>query len=82
MSFYLLMQTKIPGRFERMKRYIYDRLANGSLKPRVDRLFRFEEVVDAYKYLESNQQIGKIVITLDAFPLDPLCRTACSKRAR
>jgi NADPH2:quinone reductase len=47
-----------------MKRYIYDRLADGSLKPRVDRLFRFEEVVDAYKYLESNQQIGKIVITL------------------
>jgi NADPH2:quinone reductase len=64
LSFYLLMQTKIPGRFERMKRYVYDRLADGSLKPRVDRVFRFEEVVDAYKYLESNQQIGKIVITL------------------
>jgi hypothetical protein len=55
LSFYVLMQTTIPGRFERMKRYIYDRLAAESLKPRVDRVFRFEEVVDAY---------GKIVITL------------------
>jgi hypothetical protein len=27
-------------------------------------VFRFDEVVDAYMYLESNQQIGKIVITL------------------
>ena len=64
LSFYLPMQTKIPGRLERMKRYIYDGLASGSLKPKVDRVFRFEEVVEAYRYLESNQQIGKIVITL------------------
>jgi NADPH:quinone reductase len=64
LSFYVLMQTKIPERLERMKRYLYDRLADGSFKPRVDRVFRFEEVVDAYRYLESNQQIGKIVITL------------------
>lgn len=64
LSFYLLMQTKIPGRYERMKRYVYDRLADGSLKPKVDRVFRFEDIVEAYRYLESNQQIGKIVVTL------------------
>lgn len=64
LSFYLLMQTKIPGRYERMKRYVYDRLADGSLKPKVDRAFRFEEIVEAYRYLESNQQVGKIVVTL------------------
>lgn len=64
LSFYLLMQTKIPGRYERMKRYVYDRLADGSLKPKVDRVFRFEEIVEAYRYLESNQQVGKIVVTL------------------
>jgi len=63
-QFYLLMQTKIPGRYERMKRYVSDRLADGSFKPKVDRVFRFDEVVEAYQYLESNQQIGKIVITL------------------
>lgn len=64
LSFYVLMQTKIPERFERMKRYVYDRLADGSLKPKVGRVFRFDEVTEAYRYLESNRQIGKIVITL------------------
>jgi NADPH:quinone reductase-like Zn-dependent oxidoreductase len=47
-----------------MKKYIYDRLADGSLKPKVARTFPFDEAVEAYRYLESNQQIGKIVITL------------------
>jgi NADPH:quinone reductase-like Zn-dependent oxidoreductase len=64
LSFYLMMQTKIPGRFERAKKYIYDGLADGSLKAVVDRVFRFEDVVSAYEYLESNQQVGKIVMTL------------------
>ena len=64
LTFYLLTQTKTPERLERMKRYIYDRLADGTFKPKVDRVFRFEEVVEAYTHLESNQQVGKIVITL------------------
>jgi NADPH:quinone reductase-like Zn-dependent oxidoreductase len=64
LSFYLLMQTKIPERLERMKRYIYDRLADGTFKPKIDRVFRFGEVIEAYRHLESNQQVGKIVITL------------------
>jgi NADPH:quinone reductase-like Zn-dependent oxidoreductase len=63
-GYYMVTQTKIPGRLERMKRYIYDRLANGTFKPKVDRVFRFAEVVEAYRHLESNQQVGKIVITL------------------
>jgi NADPH2:quinone reductase len=63
MTFFILPHTKTPERYERMKRYIYDRLASGSLKPKIDRVFRFEDVVEAYTYLESNQQVGKIVIT-------------------
>jgi NADPH:quinone reductase-like Zn-dependent oxidoreductase len=47
-----------------VKRYIYDRLNDGTFKPKVDRVFRFAEVIEAYRYLESNQQVGKIVITL------------------
>ncbi len=63
-GYYMPRQTKIPGRFERMKRYVYDRLADGTFKPNVDRVFRLADVVEAYRYLESNQQVGKIVITL------------------
>jgi NADPH:quinone reductase-like Zn-dependent oxidoreductase len=50
--------------WEIMKKYIYDHLADGSFKPKIARTFPFDQTVEAYKYLESNEQIGKIVITL------------------
>jgi NADPH:quinone reductase len=50
--------------WEEMKRYIYDHLADGSFKPEIARIFPFAETAEAYKYLESNEQVGKVVITL------------------
>ena len=50
--------------WETMKKYIYDHLADGSFKPKIAKTFPFDQTVEAYKYLESNQQIGKVVITL------------------
>ena len=50
--------------WETMKKYIYDRLADGSFKPEIARTFPFDQTVEAYRYLESNEQIGKVVITL------------------
>ena len=50
--------------WETMKKYIYDRLTDGSFKPKIARTFPFDQTVEAYRYLESNQQIGKVVITL------------------
>jgi NADPH:quinone reductase-like Zn-dependent oxidoreductase len=50
--------------WEAMKKYIYDHLEDGSFKPKIARTFPFDQTVEAYKYLESNEQIGKIVITL------------------
>jgi NADPH:quinone reductase-like Zn-dependent oxidoreductase len=47
-----------------MKKYIYDHLADGSFRPEIARTFPFDQTVEAYKFLESNEQIGKIVITL------------------
>lgn len=47
-----------------MKKYIYDRLADGSFKPKIARTFSFDQSIEAYKYLESNEQIGKVVVTL------------------
>ena len=46
-----------------MKRYIYDRLADGSFKPEIARTFSFADTVAAYAYLESNDQIGKVIVT-------------------
>lgn len=61
---YMLTQMKTPERREIMKRYIYDRLADGTFKPKVARSFPLAEAVQAYQYLESNQQVGKVIITV------------------
>ena len=45
-------------------RYIYDRLRDGRLKPKIAKTFPLAQSFDAYKYLESNEQIGKVVITI------------------
>jgi NADPH:quinone reductase-like Zn-dependent oxidoreductase len=47
-----------------MKTYIFDHLADGTFKPKIARTFSFDQSIEAYKYLESNEQIGKVVITL------------------
>lgn len=48
--------------WEVMKRYISDHLADGSFRPTVSRVFPFAETVEAYRFLESNQQVGKVVV--------------------
>jgi NADPH:quinone reductase-like Zn-dependent oxidoreductase len=62
---YVLMEiTSDPARLERGQRFVNEGLAEGSLKPIVARTFPLEEIVEAHRYLESNQQIGKIVVTV------------------
>ncbi len=53
-----------PARLQAAKAFIVDGLADGSLRPVIARRFAFEEIVEAYRYLESNQQFGKVVVTL------------------
>jgi len=59
-----MMQMKTPERLGRVKRYIYDRLRDGTFKPKIDRIFSFDQINEAYMYLESNAQVGKIVVRL------------------
>ena len=51
-------------RFEGSKRWIFDQLASGILKPVIARTFTLDQIVDAHRYLESNEQVGKIVVTV------------------
>ena len=53
-----------PERLARGKAYVYDGLQSGALKPIIDRTFSLDAIVDAHRYLESNQQKGKIVVTV------------------
>lgn len=51
-------------RLEAAKSFILDGLASGGLKPIIAKTFAFDEIVEAYRYLESNRQFGKVVVTL------------------
>jgi NADPH:quinone reductase-like Zn-dependent oxidoreductase len=62
---YKLMEvTTNPVRLERGKKFINEGLADGSLRPIIAKTFPLEKIVEAHRYLESNQQIGKIVVTV------------------
>jgi NADPH:quinone reductase-like Zn-dependent oxidoreductase len=61
---YSLMEiTTDPARLERGKQFVTKGLADGSLKPIIAKTFPLEQIVEAHRYLESNQQFGKIVVT-------------------
>jgi NADPH:quinone reductase-like Zn-dependent oxidoreductase len=60
----LMEITRNPEKLPAAKQYIYDRLADGRFRPKIAKVFPFAQTVEAYKYLESNTQVGKIVIAV------------------
>lgn len=56
--------TRDPARIAKAKAFILDGLSDGTLKPIIARTFRFEDIVEAHRFLESNEQFGKIVVTI------------------
>lgn len=52
-----------PASRSRLVEYVGDRLASGRLRPVIDRCFAIDDIVEAHRYLESNVQLGKIVVT-------------------
>jgi NADPH:quinone reductase-like Zn-dependent oxidoreductase len=54
-----------PERMAAGKAYVLDGLASGKLKPVIAKVFPFEKIVDAHRFLESNEQIGKVVVSVD-----------------
>lgn len=65
MRAYTLMEVVTdPQRLERGKRYVLDGLKSGTLTPKIDKTFTLDQVVDAHRYMESNEQVGKIIVTV------------------
>jgi NADPH:quinone reductase-like Zn-dependent oxidoreductase len=55
-----------PERYARAQNLVLRGLAEGHLKPVIAKTFPFAQIVDAHRYLESNQQLGKIVVTVNS----------------
>lgn len=53
-----------PARLAKAKAFILDGLSDRSLQPVIARTFRFENIAEAHRFLESNDQFGKIVVTM------------------
>jgi NADPH:quinone reductase-like Zn-dependent oxidoreductase len=53
-----------PERYARVRETILAGLASGHLKPVIAKTFTLDQIADAHAYLESNQQIGKVVVTV------------------
>jgi NADPH:quinone reductase-like Zn-dependent oxidoreductase len=64
-GYWLWETVKNPETFARAKSYVYERVKHRDFQPKIAKTFRFEEVVEAYRYMESNEHTGKIVLTVD-----------------
>ena len=60
----LALTSRDPARQMAAVDFVIKGLEKGTLKPIVDRVFPFDKIVDAHRYLEASGQIGKIVVTI------------------
>jgi len=63
-GYVLFESTSDAARLDKSKKFVVEGLASGALKPIVARTFTLNDIVAAHRYLESNQQIGKVVVTV------------------
>ena len=54
----------IPHHDQKMVRYFKELIKAGQFKPVIDRQYPLDQIVEAYKYVETGQKIGNVVITL------------------
>ena len=53
-----------PQALARAKTFILQGLESGALRPVIARTFSLDEIQEAHRFLEANQQIGKVVVTV------------------
>jgi NADPH:quinone reductase-like Zn-dependent oxidoreductase len=62
---YVMLEiTSDPARLGRAKEFVNAGRADGGLKPLIARTFPLDRIAEAHRYLESNQQVGKVVVTV------------------
>lgn len=53
-----------PPAGEEAVKFLNEALKSGQLKPVIAKTFKLDQIIEAHKYLESNQQFGKIIVTV------------------
>jgi NADPH:quinone reductase-like Zn-dependent oxidoreductase len=49
----------------RMASYFREVLESGAFRPVIDRRYRLDEIVEAYRYVETGQKIGNVVVSVE-----------------
>jgi NADPH:quinone reductase-like Zn-dependent oxidoreductase len=55
----------IPRDDQEMARYFKGLLESGAFRPVIDRRYRLDQIVEAYRYVETGQKIGNVVISVE-----------------
>jgi NADPH:quinone reductase-like Zn-dependent oxidoreductase len=55
----------IPKHDQEMMEYFKDLIESGEFKPVIDRTYPLDQIVEAYRYVETGQKIGNVVISLE-----------------
>ena len=63
-SFTVLETTRDPERLRRAVAFVAAGVRSGAFRPVVDRTLDLADIAEAHRYLESNAQVGKIVVTV------------------
>jgi NADPH:quinone reductase-like Zn-dependent oxidoreductase len=58
----------IPKHDQEMVGYLRDLIESGELRPVVDRTYPLDQIVEAYRYVETGQKIGNVVIIVSPSP--------------
>jgi NADPH:quinone reductase-like Zn-dependent oxidoreductase len=58
----------IPRHDQAMVRHIKELIESGQFKPVIDRTYRLDQIVVAYRYVETGQKNGNVVISLEHSP--------------
>jgi NADPH:quinone reductase-like Zn-dependent oxidoreductase len=55
----------IPGDDQEMVTYFKDLIEAGTFRPLIDRRYRLDQIVEAYRYVETGRKIGNVVISVE-----------------
>ena len=47
-------------------RYLRDRIEAGEFQPVIDRTYALDDIVEAYRYVDTEQKVGNVVIATAA----------------
>jgi NADPH:quinone reductase-like Zn-dependent oxidoreductase len=60
-----------PKHDQQMVRYFKGLMESGDFRPVIDRRYPLEQIVEAYRYVETGQKVGNVVISLVPEPDQP-----------